>query len=48
VEHCLHIEKRFFGLEMNDVKRLAYLLAHRNNMQNTFSKANEKVERKNY
>lgn len=37
VEHCLLMEKNFFGLTLSDVKRLAYQLATRNNIPHPFS-----------
>jgi hypothetical protein len=35
-EHCLLIERKFFGLTMTDVMRLAYQLAVRNGIENQF------------
>jgi hypothetical protein len=46
VEHCLLIEKKFFGFTMTDVVRLAYQLAVRNEIKNQFCKRNEKAGRK--
>ena len=45
-EHCLLMERKFFGLTMADVMRLAYQLAVRNGIKNQFYKRNEKVGRK--
>ena len=35
-EHCLLMERKFFGLTMTDVMRLAYQLAVRNGIKNQF------------
>jgi len=45
-EHCLVMERKFFGLTMADVMRLAYQLAVRNGIKNQFCKRNEKAGRK--
>jgi len=45
-EHCLLMERKFFGLTTADVMRLAYQLAVRNEMKNRFCKRNEKAGRK--
>jgi len=42
-EHCLLMERKFFGLTMADVMRLAYQLAVRNGIKNQFCKRNEKT-----
>ncbi|KAJ8729016.1 hypothetical protein PYW07_006712 [Mythimna separata] len=38
VHHILEMEKRFYGLTLQDVRRLAYQLAERNNIEHKFSK----------
>jgi hypothetical protein len=43
VKRYRNMEKCLFGLEMNDVRRLAYQLAQKNNVRNSFSETNEKV-----
>ena len=45
-EHCLLMEKRYFGLSMSDVMRLAYQLAARNGLKHSFSKTKEKAGKK--
>jgi len=45
-EHCLLMERKFFGLTMADVMRLAYQLAVRNEIKNKFFKRNERAGRK--
>ena len=45
-EHCLLMEKKFFGLTVADIMRLAYQLAARNGIKNQFCKRNEKAGRK--
>ena len=45
-EHCLLMERKFFGLTVVDVMRLAYQLAVRNGIKNQFCKRNEKTGRK--
>jgi len=45
-EHCLLMERKFFGLTIADVMRLAYQLAVRNRIKNQFCKRNEKDGRK--
>jgi len=35
-EHCLLMERKFFGLTMADLMRLAYKLAVRNGIKNQF------------
>ena len=44
--HCLVVERKFWGLTMADVMRLAYQLAVRNGIKNQFYKRNEKAGRK--
>lgn len=46
VEYLLLMEKTFNGLTKSDVKRMAYQLATRNNLQHTFSKVKESAGRK--
>jgi hypothetical protein len=45
-EHCLLMERKFLGLTMADVVRLAYQLAVRKGIKNRFCKRNEKGRRK--
>jgi len=45
-EHCLLMERKFFGLTMAEVMRLAYQLSVRNIIKNQFYKRIEKVGRK--
>jgi len=45
-EHCLLMERKFFGLTMADVMRLAYQLAVRNRIKNQFCMRNKKAGRK--
>jgi hypothetical protein len=45
-EHCLLMERKFLGLTMADVVRLAYQPAVRNGIKNQFYKRNEKTGRK--
>ena len=45
-EHCLLMERKFFGLTMAEVTHLAYQLAVRNGIRNQFCKINEKTGRK--
>jgi len=45
-EHCLLLERKFFGLTMADFMRLAYQLAVRNGIKYHFCKRNEKTGRK--
>jgi len=45
-ELCLSMERKFFGLTMADIMRLAYQLAVRNGIKNQFWKRNEKAGRK--
>jgi hypothetical protein len=40
-EYCLLMERKFFGLTMADIMRLAYQLAVRNGIKNLFCKRNE-------
>jgi hypothetical protein len=42
-EHCLSMERTFFGLTMADVMRLAYQLPVRNGFKNQLCKRNEKA-----
>jgi hypothetical protein len=39
-EHCLLVERKFFGLTMEDVMRLAYQLAVRNGIKKQFCTRN--------
>ena len=45
-EHCLLMERKFFGLTIAEVMRLAYQLIVRNGIKNHFAKRNEKAGRK--
>jgi hypothetical protein len=45
-EHCLLMERKFFGLTMADVMCLAYQLAVSNGIKTHFCKRNEKAGRK--
>ena len=45
-EHCLSTERKFFGLTMADVMRLAYQPAVRNGIKNQLCKRTEKAGRK--
>jgi hypothetical protein len=45
-EHCLLMERKFFGLPMADVMLLTYQLAVRNRIKNQFCKRTEKAGRK--
>jgi len=45
-EHCLLMERKFFGLTMADVMHLAYNLAVRNGIKNHFCKRTVKAGRK--
>ena len=45
-ERCLLMERKFFGLTVADVMRLAYQLAVRNGIKNQFWMRNEKAGRK--
>jgi len=45
-EHCLLMERKFLGLTMADVMRLAYQLAVRHGIKNQFWKRNERARRK--
>jgi len=47
-EHCLLMERKFFGLTMADVMCLAYQLAVRNGIKNQFCKRNEKAGKFSY
>jgi hypothetical protein len=42
-EHCLLVERKFWGLTMADVMCLAYQLAVRKGIKNQFCKRNEKT-----
>jgi hypothetical protein len=42
-KYCLLMERKFFGLTIADVVRLAYQLALRNGIKNHFCKRNEKT-----
>ncbi|KAI4455516.1 hypothetical protein MML48_9g00004454 [Holotrichia oblita] len=44
--YCLTMEERFFGLSQNDVRRMAFQLSQRNNIQSPFNKTNEKAGQK--
>ena len=46
VEHCLTLEEMFFGLTINDVRKLAYQLAQSNGIPNNFSKEDEMAGKK--
>ena len=46
VEHCLLMERKFFGLTVAEDMRLAYQLAVRNGIKKQFCKRNEKAGRK--
>jgi len=46
VEHCLLMERKFFGLTMADIMRLAYQLAAGNGIKNQFCKRNRKAGKK--
>lgn len=37
VQHCLEMDKRYYGLGLADIRRLAYQLAIRNNLPHPFS-----------
>jgi hypothetical protein len=45
-EHCLLMERKFFGLTMVEVMPLAYQLVVRNGIKNQFCRRNEKAGRK--
>ena len=45
-EHCLLMERKFFGLTMADIMCLTYQLAVKNGIKNQFCKRNEKAGRK--
>ena len=45
-EHCLLMERKFFGLTVKDVMHLTYQLAVRNGIKNKFYMRNEKAGRK--
>jgi len=47
-EHCLLMERKFFGLTMVDVTCLVYQLAVRNGTKNQFCKRNEKAGKISY
>ena len=44
--YCLEMEDKYYGLTRNDIKRMAYCLAIRNNLQHPFSKQKESAGRK--
>jgi hypothetical protein len=43
-EHCLLMERKFFGLTMADVMRLAYQLAVRNEIKTDFAREMKRLE----
>ena len=43
VEYLLSLESMMFGLTTNDVRNLAFQLAEKNNLQNSFNKAKRKA-----
>ena len=43
VEHLLSLESMMFGLTTNDVRNLAFQLAEKNNLPNSFNKAKRKA-----
>jgi len=45
-EHCLLMERKFFGLTMADIMSLTYQLAVKNRIKNQFCKRNGKAGRK--
>ena len=45
-EHCLLMNRKFFGLTVGDVMRHAYQLAVRNGIKDQFCKRNETAGRK--
>jgi hypothetical protein len=45
-EHCLLLERKFFGLTIANIIHLTYQLAVRNGIKNQFCKRNEKAGRK--
>jgi len=47
-EHCLLMERKFFGLTMADVTCLAYQLAVRYGIKNQFCRRNEKAGKISY
>jgi len=47
-EHCLLMERKFFGLTMADVMCLSYQLAVRNGIKNQFCRRTEKAGKISY
>ena len=47
-EHCLLMERKFFGLTIADVTCLSYQLAVRNGIKNQFCKRNETAGKNSY
>ena len=43
-EHCLLMERKFFGLTVADVMRLAYQLAVRNGIKTSFTREMKRLE----
>jgi len=43
-EHCLLMERKFFGLTMADVMHLAYQLAVRNRVETNFAREMKRLE----
>ena len=43
-EHCLLMQRKFFGLTVVDVMRLAYQLAVRNGIKNQFARELKRLE----
>ena len=41
VQHCVEMQKRYYGLSIADLRRLAFQLAERNNIAHPFSKASQ-------
>lgn len=46
VQHCLDMDKRYYGLGIADIRRLAYQLAIRNNLPHPFSKKDANAGKK--
>lgn len=42
VDHCVEMDKRFYGLRASDIRRLAFQLAIRNSLKHTFSNNKKK------
>jgi hypothetical protein len=43
VQHCLELEKRFFGLSIDDLRGLAYELAEANGIEHSFCSVTKKA-----